>query len=252
MSKYYLLQVLCVAGLISFFAPDCEAQKDSVNLTPVREYYGTDASLLNGKLYQNIYYRDEGTAFLFDQICDTSFLRMNDQIYLNQRLRYNVYEQNVLVYDGKDKSSLAYMPPLALVSEFSIHHSLFRKYRFADEVPAFYEVVFDGDVQCLYQWSKTRDQTGASAKVQGYGFSDKERKSYLLINDELLRYRSRGSFVKHFPKAHRKAIVSYIKEHDIDVSYSANYEISSLMTFCEYLIQSDVMKTSGIIKEQDE
>lgn len=216
----------------------CSGQKVSIIEEQLISHYSPDATLLNGKLYQNLYYRDKGHPFLFNADAYDGDVTINDMEYHHQKISYNIYEQSVVVYIADGDSRKVFIPPSDYVSAFTINNSTFNKIDLLGKGALFYEVIYEGDIACYYYWSKTRDISDHRSDIQAYRFSEDERVSYLMINGIAERYKFTRSFVKLFPKEYRKSISKYIRAHDINVHKAPNSEVADIIDFCNSLLQN--------------
>ncbi len=205
----------------------------------VKEYYGVDPSLVNGRYFENTYFRDKGHPFFLTNEFSDGTILLNGKQYYNQKIMYNIYDQNIVLQSNNGNNSVAYLPPLDFVNEFTIGSKLFRKYIMPDKSIALYEVVYDGNIKCLNYWSKNRSESD-HASIMAHTYSDEKRKSYIYINNIHYKYNSTATFVKIFPKEQRKAIKTFIKSNSINVKFSQNDKMALLLSYCETLINNRV------------
>ena len=93
---------------------------------------------------------------------------------------------------------------------------------------AYFQLVADGEFDCLYLWSKLY-QLDMSSSSQRYAFSEPRRSSFLRHGETYYPYRKNRKFAKAFGKENRKQVRGYLREHKIKVQKASDYQISQLM-----------------------
>ncbi len=180
-----------------------------------------------------------GSLFIDNRYFKEGMLVIHNQRYDNLLLKYNVFDQNlVLLYKDHLGTQMAFLPPINFISEFGLYGRVFKKYNFANEVEKIYQEVYSGEIKCLYALKKGRVDSHHNIQFSAYKYYDYVRKSYLAINDSIFKYKGKRDFIKLFPSENKKEISVFIKKQKIKVNRSPDIEIVKLMTFCEGLISN--------------
>jgi hypothetical protein len=233
--------VLITLLLLKFIPLYCQqpvsSSSDSAGIySQVLKAYRSDQVLING-IYNENYYRNAlGHPFMLENRFYPGYIVIHNKRFNNLSLKYNLFEQNVvLVHDLNTSNQVEYIPPVAFVSEFSLNGKLFRRYRNEEGKESFFQVVYDGKIKCLYSWEKERIESFHNARVASYKFNDEVKKSYLLIDNKLFKYRSPGSFIGLFPKELASQIKNFCRKESINLSTAQDLAMAKLLSFCEEL-----------------
>ncbi|MDX2415824.1 MAG: TonB-dependent receptor [Bacteroidales bacterium] len=203
----------------------------------IQTKYGLDQTLVNGVFYENIYRNDLGFPSFPNDEFNKGYIVFHNRRYDNLLLKYNVFNQNLVVQESKyEKNGIVYIPPVDFISEFSLEGMVFRKYQFQDSVPGFYQEVFTGNIKCLYTWEKSRKESDHKGSFMAHEYFEAKRKTFLVINDTLHQYRSKASFINLFPIQYKKNISFFIKEKGIKFRKSPDEKIAELAAYCENLL----------------
>ena len=180
--------------------------------------------------------KDLGHPFLGNEEYKKGYLIIHNKRYNNMLLKYNVFEQNLVVlYVDNTGTQMAFLPPLNFISEFSLDNLIFKKYTFNNEKTSIYQEVYSGEIKCLYSWKKGREESHHNVQFSAFKYYKPLKKSYLVIDNSIYRYKTKGDLIKLFPLQYKKEILSYIKKQKINVKKSSDQDIVKLMTFCEGL-----------------
>ncbi len=223
-----------------FYMSICEktyAQSESVDevYTKIKKMYGEDQNLMNGDFYEYPYKKDLGHPFFLSNDFENGHIVIHDKTYNDIKLKYNIFNESLVLMNYK-YSPLAFLPPMGFISEFSVSNHLFRKYHYPDSEEKFYEIIYDGEIKCLYAWQKKRAESHHNVSFSAYRFHDAQKKNFLFINDKLMPYKSKRNFLKLFPKEYKETILKYFKENKISLKHSSDKHISGLITYCEELV----------------
>lgn len=239
--KYLLIAYLFVFQLYN----SAYAQEQSFNILSdnyneiyksVLDEYGFDQVLVNGVFYEDRYREEIGHPFLIESKFSKGTLVFREKEYKGVEINYDIYEQQLVLYITHHNSNAWIIPPHDFISSFSIGDRLFVKYAFQND-PQFYQEVFDSEkLKCLYYWYKLRSDSDHKTNFNSYEFSDSKKKSYLLLNDEYMRYRDNRSFANLFPREIKSEIRKHIKGKGIKVAKSSDGDIFELISYCNSML----------------
>jgi hypothetical protein len=214
------------------------AGTDSTDLfSIVRQAYGPDQVLMNG-LYPENYDRDViGHPFFMDNLFYPGYVIVHDQKFDHLFLKYNIYDQQIIVSPGTaENSPLQVIPPNAFVSGFLLNGRLFRKYCFNGEKAQFYQVVYDGRIKCLYSFSKGRNESFHTSRNRSFAFTGEIKKSWLLMDQQQYSFHSLRSFLSNLPTDSRPEVRVFCRKSKLRLKYATDQEIRRLMEFCDHTL----------------
>jgi hypothetical protein len=198
--------------------------------------YGTDYNLVNGIRYINKYPSAEGHPFLGEDRFYRGKLVINNQIYPDMELKYDLCNQEIILqYPYFTGSTDKIILIKDFIDEFELDGKLFRKYTFPETAPRFYQVVTQGDIYCLYFWQK--DLLKGSTVEYFYKYSPEKKVSYLVIDHRLFPFKGRKSFVNLFPAIYHAEILLYIKSNNIRLKDPDEIKIRQLLAYCNELVK---------------
>jgi hypothetical protein len=240
-----------------------------------KEKFGTDPLLMNGIYYENPYYNALGHPFLGDGEFYQGSVVFRNKRYEGVSLKYDIFHQQLIIeqsredarksvligdirYEGVSisydenqqmiikqevgKPSIMNLLANEFVSEFSVDGMDFRKILFDDDVPSFYQVLSENsNVSCYYYWQKIRYKSQDEGDRSIFVFTTQKLRSYLFINDELLRYRNNRSFLKLFSGEAKSQIRTYMRSCKIKVNDAESFVIKDLVEYCEQTVSKKKM-----------
>ncbi len=188
--------------------------------------YGPDYNLINGIKYLYLYSSVTGHPFFGENQFYTGSLVIANREYQDIYLKYDIYNQDMILQyspfiGGTDQILLKN----EFISEFKIDGKLFRKYSFSETSTRFYQVVTSGKIYCLYLWEKELNFSTLSS----YNFSPQKKKSYIVKNSKLYRFKSKKQFRKLFPVQHQKKIKQFIRNNKIRLKNASDDTMRRLL-----------------------
>jgi len=212
----------------------------------IEKNYGSNPVAING-IYHEDYYRNAiGHPFLNENQFVTGYVVIHNKRFDDIQLKYNVYNQNIVIrHDTGVGNPLEIIPPNEFISEFRINGRLFRKYRDETGKEKFFQVVHDGSVKCLFYWSKERTDSFHDTRMLSYRFNEEVRKSYMIINHNLLRFKSKGNFFNLFPAKYKPELITFCRKEAINPVKSADAALGKLIGYYEKLIDADHTGSPG-------
>jgi len=219
---------------------DIIAQQQSITeyLQECERKYGSDANLVNGEKYFYPYGRAEGDPFLFREPME-AVIRIYEKEFPGQLIKYDIFNQQVIlnvndIYGGVTSLVLRN----EWVQSFSMDSKLFRRMKGPEGNDAYFQVVVDGPISCVYSWKKDY-LLNPNSGVQNYYFTEPTKESYLVIENEFHPYRNNRTFLKAFDSEKQKSIKQYMRESKIRVNKSPEWQMRQLISFCNSLSHED-------------
>lgn len=257
--NYYLWVQLILLTTLSVFNAFGQDQLDESSRTKhqydlVQAMYGTNQILVNGVFFEDIYKYDLGHPFyegdnlqslqLKNNILrnvnnyQDGYIVINNIRYDNIKLKYNINNQTVVVLYEDKELSVAYLPPVVLISEFSINNQIFLKHQFNDEELSFYQEIYKGKLNCYSKWEKKKVESHHNKTFKAHKYSEQRKLVFIEKNNEIYRFKATGSFLRLFAKEHRKEIKGYMSSQKIRIKKSTNEDIVKLLSYCDSLTET--------------
>jgi hypothetical protein len=199
--------------------------------------YGPDQNLVCGLRYihENIPY--EGHKFFMEDTFVKGKLFLERGIYPDVFLKYDLYGQQLIlkVFDSGDYYDEIIVSDSRLKG-FELEEKTFRKLYFPETDTLIFQVIGQGDPVCLHHWEKEINHNSLDPSRSFFKFSKMKRKSYLVTNSSLHRFKGARSFSKSFPD-HTALIMKYIRREKIRLSSAGDIEMQGLINYCRKLLQ---------------
>lgn len=207
-----------------------------------KEKYDVDQQLLNGIYYENPYYKALAHPFLDDGNFQVGSVIFRNKKYDEVRMKYDIYDQQIIINPKPDNSMLMILLANEFVSEFWVDGLHFKKFSFEESESSFYQVVSDkDDIKCYHAWYKLRYKSYHNANNVSFIFSDSKQKSFLLINGKLFRYRNNRSFVSLFPDKAKSQIRRFLKSERIKINKADDGAMKEVIHFCQSTFNQNKM-----------
>jgi hypothetical protein len=225
------LMLLVLGGLSGL-----KAQPQSITdyLAECERKYGSDADLVNGQKYFYPYSKSEGSPFLFNEAKE-AVIRVHEKEFGGQLVRYDIFNQQVIldyqdIYGGITSLVLRN----EWVESFGFETQIFQRMKGPDGQEAFYQVVVDGPISCVYYWTKDY-LLNLNSGVQNYYFTEPLKDSYLLIDGVFHPFRNNRTFLKAFDGGMQKTIKQFMRQSKIKVNKSPDWQMRHLVEYCNTL-----------------
>jgi hypothetical protein len=246
--KYHSHNIMKYFLTFSFILLSCHfslfAQQQSLDVRTdfnklyksVDEEYGFDQVLVNGVCYEDKYWKKIGHQFLMEDRLYNGSLVYKDKIYKGVDMKYDIFDQQLIIYANNNNSAIWIVPPIDFISSFSFGNKSFSKYNFGG-VTKYYQVVFDKEkLQCLYYWFKEKRESN-KLNYSGYNeFTDSEKENFLSLDGSLFRYKNNKSFINIFPVNIKGLVKEYLSNNHINVTNSSDEKMKELLTYCSSLL----------------
>lgn len=199
----------------------------------IQTEHKSDQVLVNGLYYDNYYRNAIGHPFIFEDVFyKGTFVYQNKQ-YKGLDMKFDIYEHILLISYILNNRNIRFIPINDFISEFRLNEMYFKKYSFPGMAPEFYQVIADYDnIKCLYYWFKKRTESSHFRVITSYQFYKSEKTRYLVLDNELLKYRNKFSFIRLFPQEKRYEIRKYLKSENIKILKSDDDSIRKLIDYC--------------------
>ncbi|MFC2137337.1 hypothetical protein ACFLTE_04165 [Bacteroidota bacterium] len=228
----YILIILDIC-LIPAFAQ----QENTISLKDLNEsfgnYYRLDQNLINGIQFYNLHPNAPGHAYFNDNEYTIGNIMINNKIYHNVNLKYDLCKQRVLLeYDLLNGGTNQIILHNNDVDEFILNGKLFRKLNFPETGSQFFQIVSDeNNIVCLYHWNKQIVANTGSLDSY-YQYTDQKKKTYLLIDNNLYEYNRNLSFVRLFPENQQPKIKRFIRTNKIKLKEISEETTQQLIRYC--------------------
>ena len=236
-ARIVFLLLLCSTGFVFQLqgqSRDTRSVRHALEL--VKAEYGLDPVLVNGKYFEDIYRNDLGHPYLGRDEFQSGYLIIRDERTDTFRLKFNIYNQTLVVSTSGDKTAMTFIPPNEFITGFSIQEETFRRYIFEGGQQGFYHDICSGEtLSCIYGWSKKAYDSYHNKTFKALKFTDQRKKYYLVLDNKPLVFGSNRSFVKHFPDEHQKVIRHFMKENSIKLKKDPD-ALEELCAFCDELV----------------
>lgn len=190
--------------------------------------YGLDPNLMNGVLYRIKFPDTKGHPFLDEENFTTGSIRIGKRWYRDVMLAYNIYNQEVILkYLNSFGGSEYVVLHNDFIDEFWLGLRRFEKLNFSLTGEQFFQVIDAGRLKCCYRWSKSINES-----VYPYAFWEPIRKFYLLKDNEIHAFQSKGSFIELFDRRNRKSIKIHFKKAKIKLKQISDKEMLELLQYC--------------------
>lgn len=221
--------------LLLLFSPLKSQEPVQASQTEIREdaekKYGPIAELINGEKYYYPYWADTGDPFFLSAGSVDATIVIRGKVFENRKIRYDICNQ-IIILDYTDVSGASASISLRneWVDRFLIGDMVFKKYPDEDGSDQFAQLIFEGEISCVYFWEKLYVPNLRDGEMH-YKFSDPIRNASLIRGGETSPYKGKKSFLKLFPKAEQGGIKAYLKEMDIKFKKAGDDEMKLLMEF---------------------
>lgn len=198
----------------------------------VQKKFGVDQELTNGIFYEDQYRDAIGHPFLFDNELHNGYLIFRNKKYDFVRIKYDIYEQHLVLYYAFFGSYVWIIPPNEFVSEFCIDGKVFRRFSFEGGKAGYYQVIYDCDnLKCVYSWSKKRYDSAHKRIFSSFKFTNSKLKAFLFQENAWFNFHNNRSFIRIFPAESKIRIKKYIKQNKIKVTQN-DADMKKLLSFC--------------------
>lgn len=198
--------------------------------------YGIDQELINGPLYENRNQDVTGLPYLLNYYTNQGSVVYRGKQYSNLNLRYDIYDQQVLLIYLFDNVEYKLHLQKEFITEFNIENRTFINEAFgADEDAKFYQVIGeDFPIRVLYYWQKGQSNVYVN-NTDIKMFSPEQKETFILFNNKLVRFKGNMSFTRQLKSKSKTATKEYLRKNNIKVTHANDYEMELLIEFINTL-----------------
>ena len=234
---FSLLPFLFITG-ISAFAQETDRPDVKTLDQSFTDLYGPDQNLVSGVRYYNLHARYDGHKYFEEDRFTEGKLFLHRGTYPDVRLKYDLYEQQVILQVNVGNGSYnEIIVTDSRLEGFEMNGKTFRKEYFPDMDTLIFQVIGTHPPYCLIHWTKEviPNSTGPQSV---YEFSKMKRKTYVRTDSILIPYRGSSSFAKVFPD-HRSQVKSYLRKNKIRIRKASDQELEGLLDYCRSLLNKE-------------
>lgn len=199
-----------------------------------QSYYGIDDELVNGFVYAIPNPVIQGHPYLDDKWEEGTFF-IQGKIFRKIPSKYDLVQDDVVikVKTGKNTERILSVSKQQ-VDSLLLNNVLFvnSRYFFQKKTdPAFYHVVFPGNLSLVKKYEKRFIGIYNSSAPRGK-FSDVKSSILLFNGKQFISADSKKSFVRYFGKSRKKEITHFFRQNNMAYKNATSAQLVELMNFC--------------------
>jgi hypothetical protein len=214
----------------------CTGLQAQQSFTAYDETYGHDPLLFNGKFYNYpIPSGTVGTPFFNGPDFVEGTATVRGLTYTNLLMKYDIVNQQIIL-QHKPISGGTQQVVLSetWLESFTLGDTKFEVFIPADTIREIYEVIGSGPVRVLYSWNKVlKFNTGYGSG--NFIFSKAYKRSFLLMDGNLVKYKSNKNFISLLDPSKQGAVKKYLVRQHIQVKKASNQVMAELVNYCNTL-----------------
>ncbi len=176
----------------------------------VRDAYGTDQVLLNGRQFVNHYQQCLGHPYFIENRLSKGALTIRGKVYRNLSLNYDLVTQDLeLEYTSRKGMNNRIIIIPDFVEHFQYGNYEFRKLDMGDGEMRYYQVVPTDPFTCFVHWYKNLVPVSNNIHYLEE-CSDARRVYWLEFEGKVSRFRDRKGFVSLFPGIYQREIRKHL------------------------------------------
>ena len=218
-----------VLSIILFSISGTLISQDAVKV--LDRVYGLDQTLHNGRKY-NYYlaFGTKGHQYLFSPDYIAGAVTLKGKSYQDITLNYDILNQQLLLKYKDEGGALNIIEvSKAWLESFRLGNMTF-KFLDLEQDPRFYQVLGEGPVQILYYWRKNLKLDGTIGSYN-FTFSPAIRDSYVFVDGQLKRFRTKRNLIQLFGPEHRPEIKSYLRKNKVKLKNASDQVMVEMITF---------------------
>ena len=198
--------------------------------------YGIDQELVNGPLFENENQNINGLPYLLNYYTNQGNVVYRGKHYSNLNLRYDIYNQQVLLIYLFDNVEYELHLQKEFITEFNIENRKFIHETFGtDEDAKFYQVIGkDFPIRILYFWQKGLSNVYVN-NPDIKKFSPEQKETFILFNNKLVSFNGNSSFTRLFSSKTKPDIKEFLRKNNTSVKQANDYEMELLIEFINTL-----------------
>ena len=200
------------------------------------EVYSMDPELYNGRIFTEVYRIGVyGNQFFLNEDFQPGDLGLNNRIYKNQELNYEVYRQKLLMsFENDINARVVIEIPLMNTQFFYFENKYFEILNWKDDSKKIFQVFGDDHCKILIQWSKslsTKSQTGSFQRK----FSDLKKQIWFLKNGEYHHVKKNKSLIELFESEQQANLQKWFKSNRVKIQKANDADLKLLAEYCRKL-----------------
>lgn len=198
--------------------------------------YGIDQELINAPLFENRNQNVNGLPYLLNYYTNQGSVIYRGKHYSNLNLRYDLYNQQVLLIYIFDNVEYIIQLQKELLSEFNIEDKKFINEAYGRDGDArFYQVIGqDFPIRILYSWQKGLNNVYVNnPDIKKY--SPEQKETFILLNNKLEIFTGNRSLVRTFTSETKSAIKDYLRKNNMKVNQANDEKMELLIEFINTL-----------------
>ncbi len=192
--------------------------------------YGTHQELINGVLFEKAHQDVTGHPYLLDYYSNTGSVIYKGKKYSNLNLRYDIYDQQLLLIYRFDSIEYKLYLQKEFITEFNIDNKkyILEAFHPGEETRIYQVLGEDLPTRILYFWQKGVSNLYANNSDRK-AFSPAQKEPYILMNNQLASYRGNRSFTRKFALDLRTGIKAYLRKNKMKVKHATDNEMERLI-----------------------
>ncbi len=197
------------------------------------QQYGLDMLLHNGEKYVAEVNPIEGHPFWQDETTFIADLFLNGKVFSNQKMQYHLHRQEfILSYTDYNQQPNKIVLNRNAIDSIKREDLLFVQNEHPKIQQPFVQLIFKGELECYIAHKKNLKFRSQGSQI-GYEYTDEIREYYLIYKDVVYKFRRQGSFLKIFPKEHRREIRRFISSQNLKFKTIDALRLKKLVAYCE-------------------
>ena len=163
-------------------------------------------------------------------------MQIRGKVYDHLSIMYDMYNQ-VMILEVVDSTGGPGSIELRneWIDQVIIDGILFKQYEDVTGTRRFGQVIFEGEVSCIYFWEK-RYLPDMHEGENRYFFTEPVYEACILTDGKTVPYHGNRSFLKGFDSGLIPVIKTYLKNHHLNVKKASESEMKSLMHYLNGIV----------------
>lgn len=215
--------------LFIFFADSLLAQ-DTVEVK-LDQVYNMNPELYNGKVFTGIYRgKIDGTQFFISKKFLTGELRLNQQVFKQQKLNYDVYDQKVLLSFKDDINATKIIElPLANVEFFYLDSKYFEVHVWLNGYRIF-QTFGINELKILLYWTRTLN-AGTGSESSRSRFSSLKKRIWLFREGSYYAVKNNKTLRKLYTDEQQLILKKWQKKNKIKIQKADDEQLQMIIDY---------------------
>lgn len=225
---YYIVLFIVNYGMLT-------AQNDSIPFNNIA-IYGNDVRLVNGFVYENELKAEEGHCYLFNEEPVLGSLRMDDKLFINQYLKFDIFHNHLILSYRNEKGGVQQIQLVdSMVESFTLLGHYFEKQKLPKKGVKFVEVLNNGHIQYCRFWLKDIKLISDNG-VAYHRISAAQKFNYLIVDQKLTRIRGNRTFIRSFTLEQKSVVKKILHSNNVRIGKASESKIALVMSQINNLI----------------